>query len=69
MRKFFEQYGKRINYLNVLIIIINASIIIRFLNVQVINNDNYKKNVLNKGQREKIIYGERGKITDINGNS
>ena len=69
MRKFFEQYSKRINYLNVLIIIINVLIIIRFLNVQVINNDNYKKNALNKGQREKTIYGERGKITDINGNS
>ena len=53
MRKFFEIYSAKINQLNVLIVLINILLLIKFFNIQVIDNKKYKKIVSEKGLREK----------------
>ena len=67
MRKFFIDYSNRINKLSILLYLSSFFLLIYFFNVQVIQNEEAKKIVKQKGWKAKTAYGERGEILDRNG--
>ena len=68
MRKFFIDYSNRINKLSILLYLSSFFLLIYFFNIQVIQNEEAKKIVKQKGWKAKTVYGERGEILDRNGN-
>ncbi len=69
MRKFFIDYSNRINKLSILLYLSSFFLLIYFFNIQVIQNEEAKKIVKQKGWKAKTVYGERGEILDRNGNA
>jgi len=64
MNKYFENYSKNINRINILIVLFALIILINFFSNQIISNPPLKKLITKHGYKEKTIYGKRGKITD-----
>ena len=68
MRKFFQIYSKRINYLTIGIFSFSFIVLSLFFNIQIIKQEEIKKKVATKGYRLTNIYGKRGEITDTKNN-
>ena len=56
MRKFFIDYSNRINKLSILLYLSSFFLLIYFFNIQVIQNEEAKKIVKQKGWKAKTVY-------------
>ena len=66
MRKFFQFYSNRINYLSICIVLFSFLVLTLFFRTQILNADKIKNKVQKKGFRTINIYGKRGQISDRN---
>ena len=66
MSKYYNKYSKRINRINIIIILFGIFILSNFFKIQ------FKKNIYldgiinNHGYKHREIYGKRGRILDTN---
>ena len=68
MRKFFQIYSTRINYLTITVFMFSLIILSSFFRIQIINKNEIKQKVAEKGYKTIDVYGKRGKILDSNNN-
>ena len=68
MNKYFNTYSKRINRLNVILILFGLFILSEYFTLQFKTNSNIEKIIDNHGYKYKMLYGKRGKIVDRNNN-
>ena len=65
--KYFEIYSKRINRMTIVILIPTIIILIGYINIQLLPQPDLESIVSKDGYKERTIFGDRGKIIDVNG--
>ena len=68
MSRLYFKYKNRINLFRNIVLFISIIIISKFFTIQVINSNNYKKQIFNKTISYKEQQGLRGNIFDTNKN-
>ena len=68
MNKYFNTYNKRINRLNIILVLFGLFILSEYFILQFKTNSNIEKIIDNHGYKYKMLYGKRGKIVDRNNN-
>ena len=68
MNKYFNTYTKRINRLNIFLILFGLFILSEYFLLQFKTNNNIEKIIDNHGYKYKMLYGKRGKIVDCKNN-
>ena len=68
MNKYFNTYNKRINRLNIILVLFGLFILSEYFILQFKTNSNIEKIIDSHGYKYKMLYGKRGKIVDRNNN-